>query len=157
MLTKPIWVTAPVKEPATGAKLNAMVNYSQTIGGIPYADTAPNDGDVMAFDEATETFKPVGTSVISGEAVVEDLEIDDASEVTIDHSGDGVFASREYPVITAPVGVRVTVLAVGSNGDSTNGSQFVLLVENIAHATNLGYGGVAPDVLLEWTRKGSLA
>lgn len=82
---------------------------------------------------------------ISGTETV--LAVGAAKEVTIHHAGQAVFEDVQEPIITAPAGTRIICLRVGTNGDSTNGSQFVLLLERSGV-----YG--TTNVTFDWTRRG---
>lgn len=97
---------------------------------------------------------PLKSSVveISGEELVVSLPPGVTTEITAIHP-ETIFHLCEYPRCVAPVGVRISVLACGTNGDSTNGQQFVLLIENIDCPNTRG-ASTPPDITIRWTRCG---
>lgn len=119
------------------------------------------DGKVPVWNADDFKFEPgnaaTGITTISGNETITDLDIGSATEIFVDHVADANFELCEYPRVVAPVGVRVTVLASGIDGNNTKGSQFVLLIENVSYATDGGYGDPSPDIPLSWTRIGQVA
>ena len=105
-------------------------------------------GQLAWFDG--ERFVPFVPLTVTGNETVVGLSVGQTTEITIDHSDQVDFATCEYPRCQAPIGVRVQVLAVGTDGDDTNGARFVLLLENISFNS---YGG---DVVIAWSRRGHL-
>lgn len=105
-------------------------------------------GQLAMFND--ERFVPFVPAAITGEETI--LAVGAAKEVTVSHETEASFLWSEYPTITAvPSGVRVQVLAARSNGDTTNGARFVLLVEDLEFN---GYNG--RDITFSWSRKGGV-
>lgn len=114
-------------------------------------------GAVSFHSEIVPCCSP-GLTAISGQEIITDLIIGAATEITVSHSSNAVFGSCDDPLIVAPVptGIRVTPLTLGTNGDAKSGAQFVWLIENVGLVADGGYGGAAPDLVLNWTRIGQV-
>lgn len=114
------------------------------------------DGTSWAVDVVSQE---VAMTTITGSETITGLNTGTATEITVEHSGDATFEWCEYPHVTGPLGVRVTVLALSSRsnneeateGDSTTESQFVLLIENVNFTS--GYPDI-DDIVLDWSRIG---
>jgi hypothetical protein len=118
------------------------------------ADTSPAltvalaDGSNTSVGVTLEEVVILGSPItLTGSFNVTGLMHNEEAEATVTHAA---FSLCEYPIITAPDGVRVTVLAHGDNGDSTNGSQFVLFIQNNG-TTDYDADG---NFTVNWSRRG---
>lgn len=138
-------ITPPETWPTVTETEDADVTLTTT-GGTPVA-VAAEVVEVITSNSMPDPITVTGSFNVTGLAQNEKVE------VLVDHHTDAVFKFAEYPVITAaPEGVIVTVLARGYSNDSTNGQQFVLLVEN-GSEDNPGYG-YEGSFTVSWSRKG---
>lgn len=116
------------------------------------------NGKAAVWDAANFKFAPgdagLGTpAIITGSFNVTGLGHNEKVEVLVDHHDAAIFLFCEYPVIiTVPEGVIISVLARGHDNDSTNGQQFVLLIENGGDGSiSYDYDG---NFTVNWSRKG---
>ena len=105
------------------------------------------------YSEVAEGGGAPSVTTITGTFSVTDLSQNEQVEILVDHHVAAVFSFCEYPVITdAPAGVIISVLARGVDNDSTNGTQFVLLVQNGGDGSvSYDYDG---NFTVNWSRKG---
>lgn len=142
---------------ATDAPADADITLPTITGNTTDITLLDYQAGALPHGFYSEAVEGAALTTISGEETITDLDIGNATEIHVDHSGDATFAFCEYPYITVPSGVRVTVLASSSDAHKTDGSNFVLLVENVSYATDGGYGDSSPDVALSWARTGQVA